>query len=447
MKKSQVLLFGLCLAGTAYPGRFAAAEAPALSADTVLARIIEREQQFHDMQASAKWSEFDDQGEQVLYDYTWGYSQGREFLNGTWWAYDQQPPVTIKKIHAFDGEKQYNFGYVDKAPFPTGGIYPLDPAIFNSTFSPKALLGYATKSNGHETFGAILSQAGTLRRADRSESLKGHACVVLEAKQIRDGEMTYDVRAWIDPQRGYLPLKIEKYRSANGPNEWKVIDQRFENIELAQIDGTWFPVQGETCTYYIKDILPPAGMTEEQCAGFSDEEARDRLQFITAPITKKRRLVVVPDSVRLNKGIPLESFRITFPMDCRVWDDFSKLGYVVGAYMNDQRALDALGAQNADADKAKGTSPASGDQDAPRGDLRAASDRHPDGASRTAKSGTVPGTAAGASAARPWAHGILRGVSLVVVLAAAAVGVGIVCGRRHCQAGPRGRDDTSEMPR
>lgn len=440
MRRSHALLLGLSLSWTAYNGMCRAADPSAMPAEALLARIIAREEQLRDVQAHVKWYEFDDDGEQLMYDYDWGYNQGREFTNGNWRAYDRQPPIVVEMIHAFDGEKLYNFTHDESAPFATGGVYPLDPTIFNATFSPKALLGYSAKSNGHETFGAILSQARTLRCLAGRESINGNDCVMLEAKQIKDGEMTYDVRAWIDTDRGCLPLKIEKYRHAEGANEWKVIDQRFDNIELAQIDGTWFPVKGEANTFYIKDILPPEGMTKEQCAGFSDEEARDRLRFLTAPITKKRRIVVAPDSVRLNQGIPIERFRVAFPVGCRVWDDFCQFGYVVGGYMDKQRALDGVDSHS-DGNASTGRVPP---EDLQTDDATGPSDRRDNEPSGKQNRQGTSDTSRDTSVERHLSHGTLIGILLAAVFVSAVGYAGMTRWSRRGQRGDGGERSESD---
>jgi hypothetical protein len=304
------------------------------TAGNLIDNVILSEKQINDMQAHVKW--YEPERNNLLTVIEWGYEKGKEFIEGHKWVGEDKDEPTTEVKYAFNGEVQRNFRQNTGEKFSTGRIYAFTPDTFTVYMTPKALLGYSIKQHAQETFGEILSKAEHIEVRKHTEQIDGHSCFILEAIGIKDGDCLYDVRTWIDTQRDYRPLKIEKfyspdYKHADISERWRAIVKRLDNIKLKEIDGIWFPVQGD-CHSFTSDWLPPEGMTKEEFKkAFShlpEEKQREKARYVIIPRVPKRRIEV--DTIKINKGIDPKKFTVNFPQGCRVWDEFRQIGYVVG---------------------------------------------------------------------------------------------------------------------
>jgi len=301
---------------------------------TIISEILKNEKRIKDVQANVKW--YEPETNNILVVFEWGWENGKEFINGhKWLGKDKKEPTTEIK-YAFNGEVQRNFRQNRRESWSTGGIFGFTPDTFNVYMAPKALLGYSIKQHGQETFGHILSKAKELTIREQTEEINGHECCVVEAKWIEDGDCIYDVRACIDTKRDFRPLKIEKFSSpecknADASKHWQALVIRIDNIELEQIDGVWFPITGDR-SFFTNEWVLPKGITEEEFkrsfSHLTEEEQMKKLRHTTVPQGLTRRIEI--KMVKINKGINPENFTIKFPLDCRVWDDFRQIGYVIG---------------------------------------------------------------------------------------------------------------------
>ena len=307
--------------------------------------IKDSERQIHDMQMHVDWYEPETNNKLVIFD--WGFENGKEFIEGYKWGGVDGTTPTAKVKYAFDGDKQRNFRHNTGEERTTGGIYGLTPTTFSVYGTPKTLLGYAVAQNTPGTFGEILSKADSLKLKE-VESINGFVCSVIEAEGIKDGSDIYDIRAWIDTTRSFRPLKIEKYDRIPEHVNWELLTQRIDNIILEKINGIWFPILGD-CQDFDTQYLPPERMSEAEFKKLFGHlplpEQRKKQRCVNVPKLSKRRIAIDANSIKINKGIEPEMFKVDFPTGCRVWDDFVQIGYEVGT-IKDEILLEPLSREN-----------------------------------------------------------------------------------------------------
>ena len=306
----------------------------------LLDNIKQSEQHIKDMQMHVTWFEPETNNKLVVFQ--WGFENGKEFIRGNKWSGTDKDEPTAEIRYAFDGEKQRNFRHNTGRTLTTGGVYGFTPTTFSVYGTPKTLLGYSIKQKSQETFGQILSKTERTTIKEEMEEANGHLCHVIEAIGVQDGKNIFDIRAWIDAKRNFRPLKIEKFKRSEVHDRWQLLSQRIDNIELKEIDGIWFPVQGER-QYFRTRYLPPENMTESEFEkAFSHlpiEEQRKKQRLITTPRHPKRKIEVDVNTIKINQGITPEMFTVKFPIGCRVWDDFLQIGYKIKVPQLDEQVL------------------------------------------------------------------------------------------------------------
>jgi len=311
-----------------------------MDAENVVKQIAHNENLIQDVQCIYRWLEPETN---LKFEYEWGYQNGKEFRSGT--ENGQTPDGEIlpfTRIIAFDGKVVRSHAQIQSLKTSQGGIYGYDPFVFSVPTSPKTLLGYTLDQDGIYTLSELLSNKYVKEKNARLEKLGDIECIVLEAIGFRtaDDKSLEDIRIWIDPARNFRPLKIEKFQSPDQNSSfaalkgerWKYLTMTIDNIELAKIDGIWFPVCGEQVTYETKAELLLEGKTEEeiikQYPGMTNEEIAKEIKWVSVPFHAKRRTEL--REIKINKGIDPAKFTIVFPAGCRLWDDMVGIGYVVG---------------------------------------------------------------------------------------------------------------------
>jgi hypothetical protein len=275
----------------------------------------------------------------LMFHWDWGYCKGKEFYSGT--SFDMGDPAKLEALglpdktedtNAFDGEKQYHLR-LQEGSFPSGSIRAFDPSSFRGNVTPTTLLGFDTRELSRQTMGEALAGAGSISVKKEMEVVDGHSCYVIEAIGVETDPVvkwSYDVRVWIDAERGYRPLRFEKYYGFGGNNRWKVLSRRVDNIKLEKIDGIWLPIEGTRTTYKLGKLTRPYGMAEDEWESLSGKQKYQTGIFSNEPMANPKLLKIDRDSIRINKGIPDERFKINFPHGCVVWDDFMQVGYTIG---------------------------------------------------------------------------------------------------------------------
>ena len=320
--------------GEQRPGS-AAGPAELYTPTALLQRIVESEEEIRDWRVQAVLYTPEEEGRVKVYDYEWGYSFGREFRSGT--VYRRPRRYPRRQTMAFDGDKVrslYETPVTDpdgtrrppeaheQGPF-RGSVDDIAPHHFRGMATPRVLLGDELGS-GFGTLGRALCGAGSVTVREEWGVVDGRRCVVLEVVRMRPsaGGGSNDGLVWIDPERGYRALRYEKYVSIEPPRRWKYILLRVDNVKLTLSDGIWFPTEGEVQFFGLKRRWPSssephrAKPPKEELAKLSFRErlARGYVEAESSPLSVGKRLLVLPpERIRLNQGIPDEAFGLTFP--------------------------------------------------------------------------------------------------------------------------------------
>jgi hypothetical protein len=274
----------------------------------------------------------------------WRYSRGREYLGGTMGLFvpDREEPIAQRFGFAFDGEKMEIYRRDVTANRHTGRVTALEPVNFTGYPTFNTLLGRDVNRSGRLSVSQALMQAENVSVQPSMDRMDGHACYVIEAIGIdkapetaADG-ISYDVRLWIDPDRDYRVLRLEKYINEPGESRWKALSRRVDNITLQQIDGTWLPVRGEFHNFRREQVLLD-GVSEADVRKMSAEEARKHMGYKLTPLVPMRVVEIDPDSITIGQEMPVEQFRIQWPQGTYIWDDFLEVGYQYG--VSDKKAL------------------------------------------------------------------------------------------------------------
>jgi hypothetical protein len=282
----------------------------------------------------------------IIKDFEWGYEKGKEFIDGVKYQAKTRDTSRSEIKYSFDGQSQFHFRHTSGADDSRGRIGSYDPQVWNGNMTPAILLGYGLNWWGKQSLADFLSTADELKVSNTKTEIDGQACVLIEAiglsyKSPKGNTFSYDVKAWIDTERDFRPLKIEKYEHAEvdrtnpGQGRWEKLVRRIDNIKLEQFGGTWFPVSGDR-QMFTNTIEGPEGMSKEEFEkmymnkGYTEEEFFERgiLRHVNKPTSAKRRIKIT--NIRINEGIPLEKFKVQFPENCSVWDEFLQTGYTVG---------------------------------------------------------------------------------------------------------------------
>jgi len=312
------------------------------SAKELIAKIIESERRIHDVELHYDYIIMKDGF--ICSSFDWGYEGGKEYYAGQIFAranreWDVPAHEKEKKV-TFDGEKFYILeenlvsrgGQMERRGYK-GLIGPLKPGQWFAIPRPTTILGYDMSRGRRRSFGEILRGAPKALVRRRPEVIDGHPCRVLEAIGVVDRKLIFDVRAWIDTERDFRPLRIEKYHSIGGRNRWQILACKMEKIKLEKIDGVWFPVDGTALWFFTKKILPPEGMTEADLLRLPEGKWKEVSKYIQVPNeVGPVRLRAYTDTVRINKGIDPGKFTIEFPTGCGVLDDFTGMVYTVGDF-------------------------------------------------------------------------------------------------------------------
>lgn len=310
----------------------------------LLQEIKRSEETIQDVQAYVKWWQ-PDTG-MIFKDFEWGYEKGKEFVKGTKYMSTTREKSRSNYNFAFDGETQFHFRYTEGVNRAAGKICALEPELWNAQLTPAVLLGYGLNWWGRQSLADFLATTTDLRVSETRSVIDGHSCVLMEAvglsyRSPKDNTFSYDIKVWIDPQRDFRPLKMEKYKHAEGDSEnaernrWKKLVRRIDNIKLEKFAGIWVPISGDR-QMFRNTVAGPEGMSKEEFRekyvdqGYTEDDLFKMgiLREVNEPSSAKRRIEI--SNVKMNEGIDPQAFAIQFPPGCAVWDDFTQMGYTVG---------------------------------------------------------------------------------------------------------------------
>jgi len=280
----------------------------------------------------------------------WGYQDGKEYQ---WTVYEgygvnlttgkrMTTKLTERCKQAFDGEKKYGLSHLSLPlqPDQYGGSIRKANSAGGGVISPAVFLGYRVIMGVPTLSEALRSDVKIIVR-EKPETIDGHRCVVIEAIGSRGTEphTTRNLRVWIDPQRDFRPLRIERYRSVGGNNRWKIIETVIDGIALKEFEGIWFPVGGRYNLYHELPPRPPEGMSETVFRRFPYEKQLE-IGVIETAVSKDsyRKPKFYEETLRINKGIDPTKFKLEFPKGYEVADECRGIIYTVGAF--DDPAVD-----------------------------------------------------------------------------------------------------------
>ena len=319
------------------------------SSDEMLQEIItnikNNDNLIHDIENKTVVYQFIEGEKQVFWDVNWGYDRGKEYFDGHFsinlgdegvGGYKGRKLAYHKTT--FDGSKQFNLvdlAYIEKNPPSnkvSGGITAYRPKDFKMRQTLFLLMGRATQDS-QDTLATMLEKADSVVVKDEMEIINGHKCYIVEAIGIESNKRKYNHRFWLDPERGFLPLKRQKFSQHEYQGPWDALKQEIVDIKLEKIDGVWLPVEGKVLYYDFVETLPD-GMSEEEFInkykGEPESVIAKAVNHKTVPSESLTTKLVMISDVKINQGIPADKFRIIFPTGCIVWDEFLQLGYTVG---------------------------------------------------------------------------------------------------------------------
>jgi outer membrane lipoprotein-sorting protein len=257
-------------------------------------------------------------GQYSQWGYDWGYQAGK------FYRVDRilVPRLSREDRHACDGETLYSLGRSETGEF-SGGIGARGG--WGRGFS--LIFGWK------RSLSEILRDAQQVTVQKEPDEVDGHLCAVMQANGVIDGAFrVWDYRFWIDTQRGFQPLRVERDWGDPGNlggrehPEW-----RLDQIELKKIDGIWFPIKGVKRRFGSKPA-PGSKPQPDYCkikAMYGQKAVIDAsmkwwksVKLVTYEEPAYDIISVDPNSVRINKGIDESKFTIKFPPGCEVEDDF-----------------------------------------------------------------------------------------------------------------------------
>ena len=275
-------------------------------------------------------------------DAQWGFSNGREFMSAVFHVTDSQTGESYEKplTVTFDGEKMRLFTIDPIHHEPSGRISSLEPDSFTGQPTPNTLLGHDVNGSGRLSMAEGLRDAREVSVRPQKEVIDGHECYVIEAIDIDKANpgRRADVLLWIDPERDYRLLRMEKYKNLTVekypslPEEvfrWKQLQRRVDKVKLQQIEGVWIPVEGERTSFYTIE-KPKRGLTEDDVLRMPPEQAVRNIEWEPEPMAPARLIKLDPASVSFGKEIPADKFSIEWPLGTLLWDDFAQIGFTVG---------------------------------------------------------------------------------------------------------------------
>ena len=272
------------------------------------------------------------------------------------------PPETknnqYREKWAFDGTNTYRFMYSKELEEKQGSVMSTlyrhgSFGSFGGNYvTPARFLGWQFFSGDRRLLSEYLRGAEKVTLGDKLQEVERNWCAAIEAVgiagvfQTRKGDRTdyYNYRFWVDVGRGYRPLRIEKYLGGERRDPWGQLRGVYSGVRLRKIDDVWFPVRGSYNGYHRKYVLPPESVGLDEWEKIPRKEQEKVGTLLQWPSHTKpnpdggdgRNLmrVRVP-SVKINKGIAEEKFKVDFPVGTIVQDNTRKdkhLKYMAGGF-------------------------------------------------------------------------------------------------------------------
>lgn len=223
----------------------------------------------------------------------WAYKPGKSFLKGKVYGYLEGKKELVEDIaYIFNGVNGYSIGYENGKVI---GVTMQNRERVEKLFSkvpPEALflrfwpLGIELKQ--------ILSDPALKLLPDK-ENIEGSSCYVVHLESVTGTHNTKDgYKIWLDPEKGFLPRRIEIYSS----NKLTIL---LGPITLSNFgNNLWFPTETKTTT-------------------FSPE-------FPQGNIGR-----VIYEDIRINQNLGDEKFTPVFESGTKIYDSALGISYTIPA--------------------------------------------------------------------------------------------------------------------
>lgn len=302
---------------------------PTISIEDVLTAIAARESAAHTIEAHAVVTMPELQ--QRFIEVDWGYDGSREYIKGEIGSFGAMSPdqYGYDDAHiAFNGDKLFLFFDSWDSGRLSGRITSMEPRQFRF-FNLNALRGYEL-SNNRTSLSETLANAQTLELLeDETSGLIAIRAIGVDLDLEGEAETAYDGIVWLDPQRGFSPVKIETYLGLEGAR-FQALLRRVDNIQLSQINGVWVPVSGDSQTYSYS-FIPKPGFDDNDIHQADSLEALLEVASISnEPNQELQHLDIALDSISINQPIADEKFEVVFPEGTIIFDEFLGIGYTAG---------------------------------------------------------------------------------------------------------------------
>lgn len=151
-----------------------------------------------------------------------------------------------------------------------------------------------------------------------TESIDGNLCHIINCK--RNPEEKWEYKIWIDTERGFQPLKIQKISPDRGVTHW------YDSIKLQEfIGGIWIPVKA---TFHV--AAQKVNVTSRSVPPI-------KIDYL--PESEEVRICT---DIKINQGIPDEQFIIEWTKGTSVWDRIRDRHFTIGEDISAKQLLQEL---------------------------------------------------------------------------------------------------------
>lgn len=144
-------------------------------------------------------------------------------------------------------------------------------------------------------------EKGRINRKYQENTINGTDCVVAEYSydsKVLGGTFLL-LRFWLDPSKDFLPVRMVRFRYDS------TIREQYDISEYTNVEGVWLPVKGIRQGY---------------------TRGKDGQNVLGNTLTME----VDVSSIKINRGIPDDRFKLTFPQGTQVVDRIAGVAYIVG---------------------------------------------------------------------------------------------------------------------
>ena len=237
---------------------------------------------------------------------------GKEFVKGGY------PSITnYTEVFAYDGKHMFSY-----CPEQRNGCILRFRDSFNVRRGPRALLGGWYENRRPMRLNQLLASAEDTKMS--VEMVGGRKTYRIEGTMDVNGVKTL-VRAWVSPDRDYLPIKSALARPGTEIEFAIASVDRWEKVA-----GRWFPVEGRIEVYFLNPKMPES--SDKWSQKELDEYLARRDSWEIEPMDEMYAYEkIVVTNVKVLPKAPEGVFDIVFPRGARVFNELLHETITVGA--------------------------------------------------------------------------------------------------------------------